>query len=206
MVQLKVEVTGNRAQAKCRVCQKRIDPNNVRIGVPVYQPGGMGIDLHHKASSNCHWHHAVCSLVVERSPDARSKCRHCDQKVPRDSLRVGVRGPTVKSTAWNHMDCLQHMFDPEQLKQAGIDVAAQFNPWWIMGYGAISLTDKETLARSLGCETKLDDIESQQQHTQRMSVVMAATKAQKDRQKGLAKRKRKEAKEASASVKTCRYG
>jgi len=157
-------------EAKCRVCQLRIDPNNVRIGVPIYHSAGMGIDLHHSAGVSHHWfhllvhnlsmlalthmclhrHHAVCCLVAQRSPDARSKCRHCKKKVEKGCLRLGVRGPTMKSTAWTHLPCVRHMFDHEQLREAGIDVSKQLNPWWVMGYGTLSLSDKLALTAVLG--------------------------------------------------------
>ena len=48
----------------------------------------------------------------------------------------------MNSTAWHHLHCVACLFDPQQLRDAGIDVATQFNPWWVMGYGRLQLKDK----------------------------------------------------------------
>jgi len=201
-----VEVAPPRAQAKCRVCTKRIDPGNVRIGVPVYRPGGMGIDLHHPASSSFHWHHAVCSLIVEQAPDARCSCKHCGGRIEKNTIRIGVRGPSMKSTAWNHLTCISDMLDRDQLRRAGIDVAKQFNPWWIMGYGTLTASQKSAVAAAIGCGLKLDDHESQRQHDDRLNVMKTALAKEKEQAQRSAKRKRNGAAQAKAKVKTCRFG
>ena len=197
-----VEIAGPRAIAKCRVCSKQIDPNNVRIGVKVYKAAGRGIDHHHAASCSVHWLHAVCSLHAEKSPDKRAKCRHCHSKIEKGALRVGVRGGSMTCTAWHHLECVRELFDHNQLREAGIDVATQFNPWWVMGYSQLTLEEKQRLTAVLGCKLNLDDLESKRKHDERKATIDEKVALDKRN----AKRKRKADAEDKAGFKTCRWG
>eukprot|EP00656_Telonema_subtile_P054980 TRINITY_DN8358_c0_g2_i4.p1 TRINITY_DN8358_c0_g2~~TRINITY_DN8358_c0_g2_i4.p1 ORF type:complete len:137 (-),score=28.27 TRINITY_DN8358_c0_g2_i4:20-430(-) len=131
----------------------------------------------------------------------RCKCHRCDEKLQKGALCLGVRGPSVKSTAWHHVGCVARMMDPEQLRAAGIDLAEQFNPWWISNYGSLDPSQKQQVADSLGCKARVDDGESEREHDTRMA------REQEKENKLASKAKRKRSKGTDRGlIKTCRYG
>jgi len=57
-----------------------------------------------------------------------------------------------------------------------------------------------------GCESRLHDIESEKNHDERHARLMAEENKSKDKQRRVTKKRKKEAEEDKAKVKTCRYG
>ena len=83
-----VEIAGPRAIAKCRVCSKQIDPNNVRIGVKVWM-GGHSTVVWQKAASFLEW---GCGL--EYAKTGAASCKITGKKISKDALRFKIHnGP-----------------------------------------------------------------------------------------------------------------